>query len=110
MGQSGYTIYAPVMGLFRVQEPVRSDDVASPDATRGSTAGEVVRSKMVNVVLAYVWDVSQTTGVEIPNGHHGCWKGEAPGLWTGLADPGGRQIASPLADAAGAAEIMGANG
>ena len=54
---------------------------------RAFGAGEVVRSRMVGVRPAYVWDVSQTAGEPIPEPPSPVlMEGEAPdGLWDGLA-------------------------
>lgn len=110
-GQSGYMIYAPVMGRFASKNPSDPMSWRRLAQREKPAAGEVVRSKMVNVKPAYVWDVSQTTGAEIPERPMPrLLEGEAPaGLWTGLA---GQVTAErfTLADAAGASAIMGANG
>lgn len=74
-GQSGYMIFAPESWrrLERGEKP---------------RAGEVVRSKMVGVKPAYVWDVSQTDGEPVPERPRPVLlEGESPeGLWEGLSE------------------------
>jgi hypothetical protein len=86
-GMSGFQIFAPVNA--RMASP---DPESSPwrRLARGEKPepGEVVRSKIVGVRPAYVWDVSQTTGEPIPERPAlQMPTGQAPaGLWDGLAD------------------------
>src|SRR5699024_7440701 len=73
--------------------------------------GEVVRSRLVGLKPAYVWDISQTDGEPIPETPRPTLlRGQAPdGLWDGLAD----QITSHgfgLRLVSNAAAIGGANG
>lgn len=87
-GQTGYAILAPVTGRFASVTP---DDRASwRRLARGErpVPGEVVRSRMVAVRPAYVWDVSQTSGAPLPElPRPALLRGQAPtGLWDGLAD------------------------
>lgn len=87
-GQTGYAILAPVTGRFASVTP---DDRASWRRLAGGehpVPGEVVRSRMVGVRPAYVWDVSQTSGAPLPDPSRPVLlQGEAPtGLWDGLAD------------------------
>ena len=86
-GQPGYQILAPVTGRFASTNPA---DVASwRRVGKGEKprAGEVVRSKMVGVRPAYVWDASQTAGDPIPEPPAPrLLEGVAPAeLWEGLA-------------------------
>lgn len=86
-GQAGYMIFAPVTARLASANP--SDPLSwrrlAPREKR--KAGEVERSKMVGVKPAYVWDVSQTDGMSIPEAPAPTLLGgEAPeGLWEGLA-------------------------
>ena len=110
-GQSGYMIYAPVMGRFASKDPSDPMSWRRLQAREKPAAGEVVRSRIVNVKPAYVWDVTQTSGSEIPERPMPrLLEGEAPaGLWAGLA----AQVATEgfeLQDAVGATSIWGANG
>lgn len=110
-GQSGYMIYAPVMGRFASKDPSDPMSWRRLQAREKPAAGEVVRSRIVNVKPAYVWDVTQTSGSEIPERPMPrLLEGEAPaGLWAGLA----AQVATEgfeLQDAVDATSIWGANG
>ncbi|WP_098731469.1 ArdC family protein [Brevibacterium epidermidis] len=93
-GQGGYQILAPVTGKFASANP--SDPMSWRRLNRGEKpkAGEVVRSKLVGVHPAYVWDVSQTAGDPIP-------ERPEPRLLTGQAPEGLRE---------GLAERIGAEG
>ncbi|MDN5897020.1 MAG: ssDNA-binding domain-containing protein, partial [Nocardioides sp.] len=86
-GQAGYQILAPVTGRFASANP--SDPASWRRLNRGEKPkpGETVRSKMVGVRPAYVWDVSQTAGDPIPDRPQPrILTGEAPeGLRDGLA-------------------------
>lgn len=87
-GQTGYAILAPVTARFASSNP------ADPDSwrrlARGETPGfgEAVRSKLIGLKPAYVWDISQTDGEPIPaTPAPTLLQGQAPeGLWDGLAD------------------------
>ena len=83
-GQAGYQILAPVTGRFASANP--SDPASWRRLNRGEKPkpGETVRSKMVGVRPAYVWDVSQTTGDPLP-------KKPEPRLLTGEAPEGLRE-------------------
>ncbi len=87
-GQAGYQILAPVTGRFASTNP--SDPASWRRLNRGEKPkpGETVRSKMVGVRPAYVWDVSQTTGDPLPTKPEPrLLTGEAPeGLREGLAE------------------------
>lgn len=85
-GQPGYQILAPVTARMAG----RDDDPESwHRLAKGQKPepGEIVRSRMIGVRPAYVWDISQTDGapiperpaVELPAGQ------APPGLWDGLA-------------------------
>src|SRR5699024_5560077 len=86
-GQAGYQILAPVTGRFASANP--SDPASWRRLNRGEKPkpGEAVRSRMVGVRPAYVWDVSQTAGDPIPvKPEPQLLTGEAPeGLREGLA-------------------------
>lgn len=110
-GQSGYMIFAPVMGRFASKDPADPMSWRRLAARERPEPGEVVRAKIVNVTPAYVWDVSQTSGADIPERPMPrLLEGQAPeGLWEGLA----AQVQTEgfdLRDTADAAAIMGANG
>lgn len=87
-GQSGFVILAPVTG--RVASSTPNDASTWRRLGRGeeARAGDVVRSRLVGVRPAYVWDVSQTSGASIPGTPDPVLlEGQAPrGLWDGLAD------------------------
>lgn len=110
-GQSGYAILAPVTARFASPSP--SDPASWRRLGRGEKplAGEAVRTKLVGLKPAHVWDVSQTTGDPIPEPPRPTLlRGQAPeGLWDGLAD----QITAHgygLRLVSTAAAIGGANG
>jgi hypothetical protein len=110
-GQRGYAILAPVTARFASSTP---DNVGSwRRLGRGEKpkSGEVVRSGLVGLKPAHVWDSSQTEGDPIPETPRpSLLRGQAPeGLWDGLADQieahgfGLRQVSN-------ATVIGGANG
>lgn len=110
-GQSGYAILAPVTARFA--SPMPSDGNSWRRLGRGEQplAGEMVRSRMVGLRPAHVWDVSQTSGEPLPEQPRATLlTGLAPeGLWDGLAD----QITARgfgLRLVSTAAAIGGANG
>ncbi len=110
-GQSGYMIYAPVTARFATSTPSDAQSWRRLERGEKLRAGEVVRSRMVGVKPAYVWDVSQTHGEPIPQRPRPVLlAGQAPdGLWDGLADlvaKGGFTLGA----AAGAGALDGANG
>lgn len=86
-GQPGYQILAPVTGRFASANPVEAESWQRLGKGEKPRAGEVVRSKMVGVRPAYVWDASQTSGDPIPEPPTPrLLEGESPaGLWEGLA-------------------------
>ena len=87
-GQSGYAILAPITARFASSNP--SDPNSWRRLARGEKPGfgEAVRSKLVGLKPAHVWDVSQTDGEPIPQTPAPTLlQGQAPeGLWNGLAD------------------------
>jgi hypothetical protein len=110
-GQHGYGILAPVTARFASPNP--SDAASWRRLSRGEKPGlgETVRSKLVGLKPAHVWDVSQTTGDPVPElPRPRLLHGHAPaGLWDGLAD----QITAlgfELRLVSSAASIGGANG
>ena len=86
-GQPGYMILAPVTGRFATAAPADASSWRRLGAREQPKPGEVVRSKMVGVRPAYVWDVSQTDGGPLPvPPAPTLLEGAAPaGLWEGLA-------------------------
>lgn len=110
-GQSGYMIYAPVTARFASTNPADPDSWRRLDRGEKARPGEVVRSKVIGVKPAYVWDVNQTSGEPVPERPRPVLlAGEArAGLWEGLAaqvsDRGFALAAAPDAVALG-----GANG
>lgn len=110
-GQPGYQILAPVTGRFASATPQDAESWRRLGKGEKPRAGETVRTKMVGVRPAYVWDASQTTGEPIPEPPAPrLLEGQAPaGLWEGLA----AQVATAgfeLRLVADASEIFGANG
>jgi hypothetical protein len=86
-GQAGYQIFAPVtsrMASFHPGDPSSWRRLGRGDKP---DPGEVVRSRMIGVKPAYVWDISMTQGpavAELPAPK--LLTGQAPaGLWDGLA-------------------------
>lgn len=86
-GQSGYMILAPVTGRFATATPKVAESWRRLGRFEKPKPGEAVRSRMVGVRPAYVWDVSQTAGDPIPAPPSPrLLEGEAPdGLWEGIA-------------------------
>lgn len=110
-GQPGYQILAPVTGRFTSSTPANADSWRRLKKFEKPRPGEVVRSKMIGVRPAYVWDASQTTGDPLPElPAPTLLEGEAPaGLWEGLAE----QVEAAgfaLSNAPDASSIQGANG
>lgn len=87
-GQAGYQILAPVTGRFASSNPADAESWRRLGKGEKPRPGEVVRSKMITVRPAYVWDASQTAGEPIPEPPAPTLlEGETPaGLWDGLAD------------------------
>ncbi|GAA1546570.1 ArdC-like ssDNA-binding domain-containing protein [Brevibacterium picturae] len=86
-GQPGYQILAPVTGRFATATPADAQSWRRLSKGERPRAGEVVRTRMVGVRPAYVWDVSQTQGDPIPEPPAPkLLEGQASaGLWDGLA-------------------------
>lgn len=86
-GQPGYMIFAPVTGRFASSKPADAESWRRLGKGEKPRPGEVVRSKMITVRPAYVWDASQTSGDPIPEPPAPrLLEGQAPeGLWDGLA-------------------------
>jgi hypothetical protein len=110
-GQSGYMIYAPVTGRLASARPADPGSWRRLGRGEQPRPGETVRSRMVGVKPAYVFDVSQTTGEPLREQPRPVLlEGQAPaGLWNGLAAQvsgrGFRLMAAP-----DAASLGGANG
>ncbi len=86
-GQSGYMIQAPVTARFATNNPADAESWRRLTRGENPRPGEVVRSMLVGVKPAYVWDVTQTGGEPLPErpGPR-LLGGQAPdGLWDGLA-------------------------
>lgn len=110
-GQPGYQIIAPITGRFASANPQDAESWRRLGKFDKPRPGETVRSKMVGVRPAYVWDASQTAGDDIPEPPRPhLLEGEAPaGLWEGLA----AQVKAAgfnLLNVTSASEIYGANG
>lgn len=86
-GQSGYVILAPVTGRFATRTPEISESWRRLGRGEKPQRGEVVRSRLVGLHPAYVWDISQTEGEPVPaRPMPTLLRGQAPdGLWDGLA-------------------------
>lgn len=110
-GQSGYAIFAPVTSRFASRTPSDAGSWRRLGRGERSTPGETVRSKMVGLRPAHVWDVSQTSGEQLPEQPRATLlTGLAPeGLWDGLADQITRR-GFDLRLVSTAAAIGGANG
>ncbi|MGK2876668.1 MAG: serine/arginine repetitive matrix protein 2 [Nocardioides sp.] len=87
-GQSGYAILAPVTARFASSTPAEPESWRRLARGEKPSPGEAVRSKLVGLKPAYVWDASQTNGDPIPEPPRPTLlQGQAPrGLWDGLAD------------------------
>lgn len=110
-GQRGYGILAPVTARFASRNPADPASWHRLARAEKPAPGEVVKSKLVGLKPAHVWDVSQTSGDAVPElPRPTLLHGEAPtGLWDGLADQiTARGFELRLVSTAGA--IGGANG
>lgn len=87
-GQSGYAILAPVTARFASSNPSDPDSWHRLGRGEKPGFGEAVRTKLIGLKPAYVWDIAQTDGEAVPETPHPTLlRGEAPeGLWDGLAD------------------------
>ena len=85
-GQSGYAILAPVTARFASSNPADPDSWRRLARGEKPGFGEAVRSKLVGLKPAHVWDISQTDGEPIPETPH-------PTL---AARPGTRGSVGPL--------------
>lgn len=87
-GQGGYAILAPVTARYVSSTPQNSGSWRRLGRGEKPARGESVRSRLVGLKPAYVWDISQTDGESIPETPRpSLLKGQAPaGLWDGLAD------------------------
>ncbi|HET6918286.1 MAG TPA: ArdC-like ssDNA-binding domain-containing protein [Jiangellaceae bacterium] len=86
-GQTGYAILAPVTARFASSTPENAESWRRLARGEEPNRGESVRSKLVGVKPAHVWDISQTDGKPIPGRPRPTLlQGQAPeGLWEGLA-------------------------
>jgi hypothetical protein len=86
-GQSGYQILAPITVRFASSTPEVEGSWRRLARGERPSPTETVRSRMIGLRPAYVWDVSQTSGDPIPERPRPrLLQGEAPaGLWDGLA-------------------------
>ena len=87
-GQGGYAILAPVTARFASTTPENPDSWRRLGRGEKPQWGESVRSRMIGLKPAHVWDISQTDGEPVPEPPRPqLLEGEAPeGLWDGLAD------------------------
>ena len=87
-GQTGYAILAPVTARFASSNPADPDSWRRLARGEKPGLGEAVRSKLIGLKPAYVWDISQTDGEPIPaTPAPTLLQGQAPeGVWDGLAD------------------------
>lgn len=86
-GQAGYMIFAPVLGRFASPDPDVAESWRRLQPREAPRPGDVLRTRLVGIRPAYVWDASQTSGEPIPEmPRPQLLEGEAPeGLWDGLA-------------------------
>ncbi|MGN6128963.1 MAG: ImmA/IrrE family metallo-endopeptidase [Nocardioidaceae bacterium] len=86
-GQTGYQILAPVTARVASATPEVAESWRRLARGEKPHGGEQVRSRMIGLRPAYVWDVSQTAGEPVPEQPRPqLLEGQAPGgLWDGLA-------------------------
>ena len=90
-GQKGYAILAPVTGKFASKNPSDPMSWRKLAPKEAPKPGEVVRSRMIGAKVAYVFDISQTSGPDVPlPPSPQLLEGEAP---AGLRDGLIRQVA-----------------
>lgn len=65
-GQKGYAILAPVIGKFASRTPADPMSWRRLAPREAPQPGEKVKSEMIGAKVAYVFDISQTTGPEVP--------------------------------------------
>lgn len=65
-GQKGYAILAPVTGKFASKNPADPMSWRKLAPKEQPKPGEVVRSRMIGAKVAYVFDISQTSGPDVP--------------------------------------------
>ncbi len=91
-GQSGYAILAPVTARFASSIPANSESWRRLGRGEEPQFGEAVRSKLVGLKPAHVWDISQTDGDPIPAPGPGT-RGSVG--WAGRSDHRARVRATP---------------
>ncbi|GAA1628389.1 ArdC-like ssDNA-binding domain-containing protein [Leucobacter chromiireducens] len=64
-GQKGYAILAPVIGKFASKTPANPMSWRRLAPREAPLPGEKVKSEMVGAKVAYVFDISQTTGPDV---------------------------------------------
>ncbi len=65
-GQKGYAILAPVVAKFASRTPSNPVSWRRLAPREAPQPGEKVKSEMVGAKVAYVFDISQTTGPDVP--------------------------------------------
>jgi hypothetical protein len=87
-GQAGYMIFAPILARFASLTPQVAESWHRLSPREAPQRNEIVRTRLIGVRPAYVWDASQTSGDPIPHvPTPTLLAGEAPvGLWDGLAN------------------------
>ncbi|GAB2562266.1 ArdC-like ssDNA-binding domain-containing protein [Leucobacter ruminantium] len=65
-GQKGYAILAPVIGKLASKTPANPMSWRRLAPREAPLPGEKVKSEMVGAKVAYVFDISQTTGPDVP--------------------------------------------
>lgn len=110
-GQAGYQILAPVTTRLASAEPDNASSWQWLGRGEKPAPGETVRSRIITVKPAYVWDISMTHGpplAELPRPQ--LLTGQAPeGMWDGLAKIVA-ETGFTLHTAPDAASLGGANG